>query len=206
MVYESDHPLIKNKLTLLRDKKTSHKKFRELSNEITMLLAYEALKDIETKEVDVETPIEVTKGIEIVSDLVIVPILRAGVGMLDGITSLIPTARTGFVGVYRDPETKKPIEYYCKFPEEIESPMAIVVDPMLATGGSMCATIDMLKEKGFNSIKVITIISAPEGIEEVKKYHPEVDIYTGNIDRFLNENKYIVPGLGDAGDRLFGTK
>ncbi len=206
MIFESNHPLIKNKLTMLRDIKTSHKKFKELANEITMLLAYEALKDIKTTVVDIETPIEKTQGVEIASDLVIVPILRAGVGMLDGILALVPTARTGFVGLYRDSKTKKPVEYYSKFPTDLENPLAIVIDPMLATGGSMIATIDMLKEKGFNNIKVLTIISSPEGIEEFNKYHGEIDLYTGNIDRCLNENKYILPGLGDAGDRLFGTK
>ncbi len=206
MIFESNHPLIKNKLTMLRDINTSHKKFKELANEITMLLAYEALKNIDTKEVEVETPIEKTKGVEIASDLVIVPILRAGVGMLDGILALVPTARTGFVGLYRDSKTKQPVEYYSKFPTGLDNPLVIVIDPMLATGGSMVATIDMLKEKGFNNFKVLTIISSPEGIEEFNKYHGEIDLYTGNIDRCLNENKYILPGLGDAGDRLFGTK
>ena len=206
MNFESKHPLIKNKLTMLRDINTSHKKFKELANEITMLLAYEALKDIETREVDVETPIEKTSGVEIASDLVIVPILRAGVGMLDGILALVPTARTGFMGLYRDAKTKQPVEYYSKFPTELENPLAIVIDPMLATGGSMVATIDMLKKKGFKKFKVLTIISSPEGVKELNKYHPEIDLYTGNIDRCLNDNKYILPGLGDAGDRLFGTK
>ncbi|MBN1967751.1 MAG: uracil phosphoribosyltransferase [Candidatus Delongbacteria bacterium] len=206
MVIESKHPLIKNKLSLLRDKETSHKKFRELANEITMLLAYEALKDVEVKEYDLETPICMTKGVEIAYDFVIVPILRAGVGMLDGITSLIPTARTGFVGAYRDPNTKKPVVYYSKFPENLVNPMAIIIDPMLATGGSMVATVELLKRKGFEQIKIITIISAPEGIAEVQKHFPDIDIYTGNVDEYLNDHKYIVPGLGDAGDRLFGTK
>ncbi|MCG8569156.1 MAG: uracil phosphoribosyltransferase [Spirochaetes bacterium] len=206
MIYESKHALLKHKLTVLRDKNTHYKEFRNLVDEITMLILYEALADIEIKDIEVETPLETTIGKALVNDIVIVPVLRAGVGMMDGCLRLIPNARVGFVGMYRDPETKKPVEYYEKLPEKLSKPIFYIIDPMLATGGSLIATIDLIKRKGYKNIKVLTIISSPEGIETLEKSHPDVDIYTGNIDRSLNDHKYILPGLGDAGDRLYGTK
>ncbi len=206
MYYQIDHPLLKHKLTLLREKTTGQKEFRELASEITMLLAYEALKNVETVDKEIETPLQKMVGSEVSNDIVVVPILRAGVGMLDGILSLLPNARVGFVGLYRDPETKMPVEYYEKMPEEMEEPLAVIIDPMLATGGSIIAAIDLLKKKGLTRIKVISIISAPEGIEAIEKAHGDVEIFTGNVDEYLNDHKYIIPGLGDAGDRLFGTK
>ena len=206
MVYEINHPLLKHKLTILRDKKTGQKEFRELANEITMLIVYEAFKDVDMEKISIETPLVETEGVCLKNDVIVVPILRAGIGMLDGVLKLLPNAKVGFVGMYRDHETKKPVSYYEKFPETAKDPFVVIVDPMLATGGSIVATIDLLKSKGFNRIKVISIISAPEGIDFVTSHHSDVDIYTGNIDEYLNENKYIIPGLGDAGDRLFGTK
>lgn len=206
MHYEIDHPFLKHKLTMLRDKNLMHKEFRELANEITMLVCYEALKSIELVDFDIETPLTPMTGKRMKNDIIIVPILRAGVGMLDGILHLIPKARVGFVGMYRDPETHEPVEYYQKFPKDTQYPIAFIIDPMLATGGSMNATIDLVKSKNISNIKVISIISSPEGIEAVEKAHPDVEIYTGNIDSHLNEKQYIIPGLGDAGDRLFGTK
>lgn len=201
------HPFLEHKLTVLRDKNTGTKEFRELASEITMLLTYEALKNLETRTVEIETPLQPTTGQVVQGKIIIVPILRAGVGMLDGMLRLIPEAKIGFVGLYRDPETKKPVEYYEKFPSVSEDDARVViVDPMLATGGSIIATIDLVKKKGYRHIKVITIISSPEGIETVEKAHPDVEIYSGSVDERLDDNKYIVPGLGDAGDRLFGTK
>ena len=206
MIHEINHPLVKHKLTVLRDKGTSHKKFRELVDEITMFLAYEALSDMELRDIDIETPLVKTKGKELVNDIVIAPILRAGVGMLDGMLNMIPTARVGFVGLYRDPKTKMPVEYYQKMPTDLNNPYVMVVDPMLATGGSIIATIDMLKRKNFDKIKIITILCSPEGVQKVQDAYPEIDIYTASVDEYLDEHKYIIPGLGDAGDRLFGTK
>lgn len=206
MIVATKHPLIQHKLTVLRDKDTSHKKFRELASEITMLLTYEALKDVEMKEIEIETPLVKTLGVETANDFIIVPILRAGVGMLEGITNLLPTSRVGFVGMYRDPVSKQPVEYYEKLPENVVNPLVIIIDPMLATGGSIIATADLLKKKGFDKIKIVSIISSPEGVKAVNEAHPDIDIYTGNIDEYLDEKKYIIPGLGDAGDRLFGTK
>lgn len=206
MANEINHPLIKHKLTVLRDIGTSHKKFRELIHEVTTLLAYEAFKDIELEDIKVQTPLVETKGYEIKNNLVVVPILRAGVGMLDAILDLMPTARVGYVGLYRDPETKQPVEYYHKMAENKDNPYVVVIDPMLATGGSTVACLDSLKNKGFKKIKVICILAAPEGLEVVEKAHPDVEIVTASIDEYLDENKYIIPGLGDAGDRLFGTK
>ena len=206
MHHEINHPFLKHKLTVLRDIKTEHKEFRELANEVTMLICYDALKNIEVEDYDIVTPMSPMTGKRMKNDIVIVPILRAGVGMLDGILTLVPNARVGFVGMYRDHDTKKPVEYYCKLPEDVKNPLVFIIDPMLATGGSVVATIDLLKNKGFNNIIIVSIISAPEGIKIVEEAYPDVQIFTGNIDQYLDENKYIIPGLGDAGDRLFGTK
>lgn len=206
MHYQIEHPLLKDKLTHLRDKNTGTRDFRALASEITMLIAYEALKHVELTDYTVETPLTVHKGSKVKNDVILVPILRAGVGMLEGVLNLIPTAKVAFVGMYRDPETKKPVCYYEKFPEKVKDPIAFIIDPMLATGGSIVSTIDLIKKNGINNIKVISIISVPEGIATVEKAHPDVEIYTGNIDEYLDDHKYIIPGLGDAGDRLFGTK
>lgn len=206
MHHEINHPFLKHKLTALRDKNTEHKEFRELANEITMLICYEALKNIEVEDYQIVTPMSPMTGKRMKNDVVVVPVLRAGVGMLDGILTLVPNARVGFVGIYRDHDTKLPVEYYAKLPEDVKNPIVFIIDPMLATGGSVVATIDLLKRKNFKNIVLISIISAPEGIKAVEEAHPDVEIYTGNIDDYLDGNKYIVPGLGDAGDRLFGTK
>lgn len=206
MYFESTHPLVKHKLTVLRNNVTHHKQFRELVSEITMLLGYEAMRNLEIEPMQVETPLARTQGHRIKNDIVIIPILRAGVGMLEGMLNLVPNARVGFMGMYRDPETKDPVSYYEKFPNELKDPRFYIIDPMLATGGSIAATIDTLKEKNYKNITVLAIISAPEGIKVVEEQHPDVTIYTASIDECLDENKYIVPGLGDAGDRLFGTK
>lgn len=206
MHFEIDHPLLKHKLTVLRDKNTETRDFRFLASEITMLIAYDALKHVELEDVTVQTPLTDFKGKDLKNDIIVVPILRAGVGMLEGILNLVPQAKVGFVGMYRDPETKKPVSYYEKLPENTKNPLVFIIDPMLATGGSIIATIDLLKKSGHNKIKVISIISSPEGIKTVEEAHPDVEIYTGNIDDYLDDRKYIIPGLGDAGDRLFGTK
>lgn len=200
-----DHPCVQHKLAIVRDVETGHKRFRELSKEITQFICYEALKNIRTREVIVETPVATAKCRMIDTDLVVIPILRAGVGMLDGILELVPTARVGFVGLYRDEETKMPVTYYERFPTQIDGGTCIVIDPMLATGGSTVAALDLLKANGAEDIVVICIVTCPEGIETVEKAHPDVAIYAAAIDDKLNEKKYIVPGLGDAGDRLFGT-
>ena len=206
-VVETNHPLIQHKLTLMRDKNTGSKDFRELLTEIAMLMGYEITKDIPLKDVEIETPIQKTSSKVVAGKkLAIIPILRAGLGMVDGLVSLMPAAKVGHVGLYRDPETLKPVEYYCKLPQDIGERDIIVVDPMLATGGSAVAAIDLLKSKGAKSIKLANLVAAPEGIAEVQKYHDDVDIYLASIDEKLNEKGYIVPGLGDAGDRLFGTK
>ena len=206
-VIVTDHPLIQHKLTLMRDKNTGSKDFRELLTEITMLMGYEITRNIQLEEVEIETPVTNTKS-KIISGkkLGIVPILRAGLGMVDGLLNLVPAAKVGHVGLYRDPETLKPVEYYSKFPQDIEEREMIIVDPMLATGGSAVAAIDVLKQKGAVSIKLVNLVAAPEGIEEVHKYHPDVEIYVAAVDERLNDHGYIVPGLGDAGDSLFGTK
>lgn len=206
MYHEINHPLVKHKLTVLRNASTRHKQFRELVSEITMLIAYDAMKNLETVPIPVDTPLAGTIGATIKNDIVVIPILRAGVGMLDGILNLVPNARVGFVGMYRDHETKLPVSYYEKLPDELSFPHFFIIDPMLATGGSIVAAIDSLKEKGFFVITVLSIIAAPEGIKLVEEAHPDVDIFIGSIDECLDENKYIIPGLGDAGDRLFGTK
>ncbi len=202
-----DHPLITHKLTLMRDKNTGSKDFRELLTEISMLMGYEITRDMQLEEIEIETPVVKTKSNVIQGKkLGIVPILRAGLGMVDGLMSLIPAAKIGHVGLYRDPETLQPHEYYCKLPQDIEEREMIVVDPMLATGGSAVAAIDVLKKRGATNIKLVNLVAAPEGIAEVHKYHPEVEIYVASVDEKLNEYGYIVPGLGDAGDRLYGTK
>lgn len=202
---EITHPCVQHKLALIRDVETGHKEFRELATEITMFVCYEALKNLSVKELNVETPVAIAKCHKINEDIVVVPILRAGVGMLDGILALIPSARVGFVGLYRDEETKEPVTYYERLPPQVKGGVCIIIDPMLATGGSTVATIDVLKAQGADHIVVVCIVTCPEGIERVEKAHPDVHIYAASIDTGLNEKKYIVPGLGDAGDRLFGT-
>lgn len=206
MIYEVKHPLVEQKLTVLRDKNTHDQLFREKTSEITMLIAYEAMKNLKTEEVEVETPIKKSLGSKIYNDIVLVPVLRAGLGMLNAMLNLIPCAKVGFAGLYRDHKTKEPVVYYEKFPENLKSPKVYILDPMLATGGSLSKALDILKEKGFSDLSVISILSSPEGIEVLKKNHPDVSVFTGSIDECLNDDKYIVPGLGDAGDRLFGTK
>ncbi len=200
-----DHPCVQHKLAIIRDVDTGHKRFRELATEITKFICYEALKNIKTKQVSVQTPIAEAICHKIDTDLVVVPILRAGVGMLEGILELVPTARVGFIGLYRDEETKLPVTYYERFPVQIRGGTCIIIDPMLATGGSTAAAIDKLKQNGAESIVVVCIVTCPEGIELVESEHPDVPIYAAAIDDKLNEKKYLVPGLGDAGDRLFGT-
>ena len=202
-----DHPLVQHKLTLLRDKNTGTNQFRALVQELAMLLAYEATRDLTLEDTTVETPITTAKT-KVLSGkkLGIVPILRAGLGMVDGMMSLIPAAKVGHIGLYRDPETLSPVDYYCKLPPDVSERDMIIVDPMLATGGSAIAGIDVLKRAGCKSIKLVNLIAAPEGIEAVQKAHPDVDIIVANVDECLNEHGYIFPGLGDAGDRLFGTK
>lgn len=200
-----DHPCVQHKLAIIRDRDTGHKRFRELATEITKFVCYEALKNIKTKEVTVQTPVAEATCRKIDTDIVVIPILRAGVGMLEGILELVPTARVGFVGLYRDENTKLPVTYYERYPPQIRGGTCIVIDPMLATGGSTAAAIDLLKENGADNIVVVCIVTCPEGIELVEKAHPDVRIYAAAIDKKLNEKKYIVPGLGDAGDRLFGT-
>ncbi len=202
-----DHPLIQHKLSFIRDKNTGSKDFRELVNEVSMLMAYEVTRELPTEESEVETPIGMAKTrILAGKKLGLVPILRAGLGMVEGVRALIPAARVGHIGVYRDPETLKPVEYYCKLPHDIHERELIVLDPMLATGGSAKASIQFVKDKGGNSIRFMCINAAPEGIEVLQEGHPDVDIWTCAVDEKLNEKAYIVPGLGDAGDRLFGTK
>jgi uracil phosphoribosyltransferase len=200
-----EHPFVQHKLALIRHVDTGHKRFRELAREITQFICYEALKNIKTREVEVETPVAPATCHMIDTDLVVVPILRAGIGMLDGILDLMPTARVGFVGVYRDEETKQPVFYYERFPPQIRGGTCIVIDPMLATGGSTAASLDLLKQQGADNIIVICIVTCPEGIERVEAEHPDVPIFAAAIDAGLDEKGYIVPGLGDAGDRLFGT-
>lgn len=204
-VHVMNHPLISHKIAMLRDENTCAKDFRNLIYEIALLEGYEATKDLELCERSVKTPICETKGGYIEKQVAIVPILRAGLGMVDSMLSLIPAAKVGHIGLYRDPKTAKPVEYYCKLPTDIEQRQVIVVDPMLATGGSAAAAIDFIKQKGAKKIKLMCIIGAPEGVETVRNAHPDVDIYLAALDERLNERKYIVPGLGDAGDRLFGT-
>ena len=206
-VHVFDHPLIQHKLSIMRDKSTGCKEFRELLDEISMLMVYEVTRDLPTEEVDVETPLCVTKTRMLAGKPIgIIPILRAGLGMVDGILNLIPSAKVGHIGLYRDPETHQPVEYYCKMPSDIADRDVIVLDPMLATGGSASAAITFLKGYGCKHIKLMNILAAPEGIEVIRRDHPDVEIYVAAVDEKLNEHAYIVPGLGDAGDRIFGTK
>jgi len=205
MHVQIDHPFVQHKLAIIRDVETGHKRFRELATEITQFLCYEALKNIRTREVEVQTPLAVARCRKIDTDIVVVPILRAGVGMLEGILELIPTARVGFIGLYRDETSKQPVSYYQRFPPQTRGGTCIVIDPMLATGGSTAAAIDVLKKEGAGQIVVICIVTCEEGLAFVAKAHPDVAVYTASIDDRLDDNKYIVPGLGDAGDRLFGT-
>jgi uracil phosphoribosyltransferase len=205
MYEEVTHPCIQHKLALIRDVDTGHKKFRELATEITMFVCYEALKNIKVREVDVQTPLSTAKCHVIDEDIVVIPILRAGVGMLDGILTLVPSARVGFVGLERDEETARPVSYYQKMPPQINGGISIIIDPMLATGGSTVAAIDVLKEQGASRIVVVCIVTCPDGLARVAEAHPDVSIYAASIDPELNDKKYIVPGLGDAGDRLYGT-
>lgn len=202
-----DHPLIQHKISLMRDKNTGTKEFRELVSETAMLICYEATRDLPLKEIEMETPICMAKT-KVVSGhkLAFVPILRAGLGMIDGVTSLVPAAKIGHIGMFRDPETKESVKYYCKLPDDIAERDVILVDPMLATGHTACAAITELKKIGVKNIKFMCIISSPEGAAELIKNHPDVDIYCGIMDEGLNDDKFIVPGLGDAGDRIFGTK
>ena len=206
-VVEVDHPLVQHKLTLMRDKDCGNKDFRQLLEEITMLMGYEVTRDLPTEEIEIETPIQKCKSKVIAGKkLGIVPILRAGLGMVNGMLNLMPTAKVGHIGLYRDPETHLPVEYYCKLPYDVADRALIVVDPMLATGGSSVAAIDFIKQRGCKSITLMCLVGCPEGVAAVQAAHPDVDIYIAAIDEKLNDNKYIVPGLGDAGDRLYGTK
>lgn len=206
-VHLLDHPLIQHKLSIMRNKETGAKEFRELLEEISMLMVYEVTRDLPTEEVEVETPICVTKTKMLSGKKIgIVPILRAGLGMVDGVTKLIPAARIGHIGLYRDPVSLEPVEYYCKLPADSENRELIVLDPMLATGGSASAAITFIKQRNCKNIRLVNLIAAPEGIHRVQQDHPDVDIYVAACDERLNEHGYIVPGLGDAGDRLFGTK
>lgn len=202
---EIRHPCIQHKLALIRDEATGHKKFRELATEITMFLCYEALKHVKVRKVSVQTPLAEAQCHMIAQDIVVVPILRAGAGMLEGILDLVPTARVGFLGMYRDEKTKQPVSYYQRLPKEAKNGLCIVIDPMLATGGSTAAAIGILKKAGAAHVVVVCIVTCPEGLETVENAHPDVEIYTASIDERLDDRKYIVPGLGDAGDRLFGT-
>ncbi|KMT22794.1 uracil phosphoribosyltransferase [Clostridium cylindrosporum] len=206
-VIVTDHPLIQHKLSIMKDKNTGSKDFRELLEEISMLMCYEVTRNFPLEEVEIETPLCTSKTKMLTGKKVgIVPILRAGLGMVDGMLKLIPVAKVGHIGLYRDPETLKPVEYYCKLPMDITEREIIVTDPMLATGGSAADAVTLLKEKGAKNIKLMCLLAAPEGIEAFHKVHPEVNIYVAHIDEYLNDHGYIVPGLGDAGDRIFGTK
>nr|MBQ4320107.1 uracil phosphoribosyltransferase [Clostridia bacterium] len=202
-----DHPLIKHKLTIMREKETGSKDFRELLDEISLLMGYELTRDLPLDEKVIETPLTKMKGYTISGKkLAIIPILRAGLGMVDGLLELVPVAKVGHIGLYRDPDTHQPVEYYCKLPFDIEQRLAIVVDPMLATGGSASDAIRMIKNRGVTNIRLMCLVAAPEGVKKMQEDHPDVDIYTAALDECLNDHAYIVPGLGDAGDRIFGTK
>ncbi len=206
-VHILDHPLIRHKVAIIRDKNTSTKQFREVISEIATLMAYEAFKEVPTQQITVETPLEtVEQTVVKENSIAIVPILRAGLGMVDGILSLFPAAKVGHIGMYRNEETLEPQEYYCKLPQGIEDKVVMLVDPMLATGGSAIDAITLLKKRGCKHIKFLAIIGAPEGVEKIHAAHPDVEVYVSTLDRQLNENGYILPGLGDAGDRIFGTK
>ncbi len=202
-----DHPLIQHKLTIMRSKKTGSKDFRELLDEIAMLMGYELTRDLPLRDIEIETPVSKMTAKTIAGKkLAIVPILRAGLGMVDGLLSLVPVAKVGHIGLYRDPDTHMPVEYYCKLPFDIEERIVIVVDPMLATGGSAADALQMLKDKGCTNLRLMCLVGAPEGVKKVQEAHPDVDIFIAALDEKLNDHAYIVPGLGDAGDRLFGTK
>ena len=206
-VHILDHPLIRHKLAIIRNKDTDTKQFREIVKELATLMAYESFKDVPTQEIEVETPLEkTTQTVVRENSIAIVPILRAGLGMVDGILSLFPAAKVGHIGLYRDEETLEPQEYYCKLPSNIDEKVVMVVDPMLATGGSACDAIKMLKKRGCKKIKLMSIIAAPEGVAKVAEAYSDVEIFVSTLDRQLNEHGYILPGLGDAGDRIFGTK
>ncbi len=206
-LYIVDHPVVQSKVTMLRDINTGNKEFRELVSEIASFICYEATKNLETKEVEVESVLCKTKGNVLNKKVGIVPILRAGLGMVDGILNLIPNASIGHIGLYRDPETLLPIEYYCKLPSsDPENTDILLIDPMLATGGTSIAAMQFIKERGFKNIKFLCLIASPEGVKKVSEAHPDIDIYTAALDDHLNEHGYIIPGLGDAGDRIFGTK
>lgn len=206
-VHVIEHPLVQHKLTMIRDKATGPKDFRDLVKEVSVLMAYEVTRDLPLDEIEVETPIQKTKGYVIAGKkIAVVPILRAGLGMVEGLLELIPNAKVGHIGLYRDPDTLEPVEYYCKLPHDSHERDIIVIDPMLATGGSAAAAISYIKNIGCASIKLMCLLAAPEGIEVVQKAHPDVSIYIAAIDEKLNSHGYIIPGLGDAGDRLFGTK
>ena len=202
-----DHPLIQHKLTIMRNKNTPSKDFRALLDEISMLMGYEVTRNLPLRDVEIETPIQKAK-LKMISGkkLAIVPILRAGLGMVDGLLKLVPVARVGHIGLYRDPESHLPVEYYCKMPPDIDKRLVVIVDPMLATGGSAADAITMVKNKGANNIVLMCLVAAPEGVKKVQDAHPDVDIYCAALDEKLNDHAYIVPGLGDAGDRIFGTK
>ena len=202
-----EHPLIQHKIGIIRRKETSSKEFRELVSEIAMFMAYEATRDLKLTDIEIETPLQKTVVKELAGKkLAVVPILRAGLGMVEGMLAMVPAAKVGHIGLYRDPETLKPVEYYWKLPADCEEREVFVTDPMLATGGSAIAAITMLKEKGVNNIRFLCLLAAPEGLKALSEAHPDVDIYVGALDECLNEHGYIVPGLGDAGDRIFGTK
>lgn len=202
-----DHPLIQHKLTLIRDVRTGPKEFRELLDEISMLMAYELTRDLPLEETEVETPVARCRCRVLTGKKIgLVPILRAGLGMMNGVLRLIPAAKVGHVGIYRDPDTLQPVQYYCKLPTDVTERDFIIIDPMLATGGSSVATIDILKNRGAKNIKLMCLVAAPEGVRHVNTNHPDVDIFTAAVDERLNDHGYIVPGLGDAGDRIFGTK
>ena len=202
-----DHPLVQHKLHILRDKRTTTKDFRQLVTELAVFEGYEAMRDLPLEDVEVETPLETATCKRIAGKkIAIIPILRAGLGMVDGILELVPSARVGHVGMYRDPETHEPVQYYCKFPRDVENRTCLVVDPMLATGGSLTACIKFLRDAGVKDVRCLTLVSCPEGVKAVLDYDPDVLLYTCALDRQLNENAYILPGLGDAGDRIYGTK
>ncbi|MBO7077537.1 MAG: uracil phosphoribosyltransferase [Bacteroidales bacterium] len=206
-VHVIDHPMVQHKLTIMRDKETGPKDFRQLLNEISLLMGYEITREIPLEEIEIETPIRKTTAKRVSGrKMAIIPILRAGLGMVDGLLNLVPVAKVGHIGLYRSEKTHEPVVYYCKLPEDINDRFVIVTDPMLATGGSSCDALQMLKDRGCTNIKLMCLVAAPEGIKKVQEAHPDVDIYVAAIDERLNENAYIVPGLGDAGDRIFGTK
>lgn len=206
-VHIVNHPMVQHKLSIMRQKETGSKDFRQLLKEISLLMGYEVTRDLPLAELDIETPISSMKACCVLGrKLAIVPILRAGLGMVDGLLDLVPVAKVGHIGLYRNEETHKPVVYYCKLPEDIQERLVVVTDPMLATGGSSCDALAMLKEKGCSNIRLMCLVAAPEGIAKVQEEHPDVDIFVAAVDERLNENAYIVPGLGDAGDRIFGTK